>query len=84
MICDTQVTVSGTQCNVVQVATPGPQGPPGPNTLAPTLVAGLGAPLLGALGFVTDATSTTFASVVAGGGANVVPVYADGVVWRIG
>lgn len=34
--------------------------------------------------FVTDATSTTFASVVAGGGANGVPVYSDGTNWRIG
>lgn len=34
--------------------------------------------------FVTDATATTFASVVAGGGANGVPVYHDGTNWRIG
>jgi hypothetical protein len=34
--------------------------------------------------FVTDATVTTFASVVAGGGANGVPVYDDGTNWRIG
>ena len=34
--------------------------------------------------FVTDATSTTFASVVAGGGSNKVPVYYDGTDWRIG
>lgn len=34
---------------------------------------------------VTDATVTTFASVVAGGGANCVPVYADtSGNWRIG
>lgn len=33
---------------------------------------------------VTDATVTTFASIVAGGGSNVVPVYADGTDWRIG
>lgn len=38
----------------------------------------------GARGFVTDATSTTFASAVAGGGANNVPVYDDGTIWRIG
>lgn len=38
----------------------------------------------GARSFVTDATVTTFASVVAGGGANAVPVYSDGVAWRIG
>lgn len=34
--------------------------------------------------FVSDATATTFASIVAGGGANNVPVYSDGVNWRIG
>lgn len=38
----------------------------------------------GARGFVTDASATTFASVVAGGGANGVPVYSDGTNWRIG
>jgi hypothetical protein len=34
--------------------------------------------------FVSDATVTTFASIVAGGGANNVPVYSDGTNWRIG
>lgn len=34
--------------------------------------------------YVTDANATTFASVVAGGGANAVPVYSDGTDWRIG
>lgn len=38
----------------------------------------------GARAFVTDANATTFASVVAGGGANGVPVYSDGTNWRIG
>jgi hypothetical protein len=38
----------------------------------------------GTRGFVNDANATTFASVVAGGGANVVPVYSDGTDWRIG
>jgi hypothetical protein len=38
----------------------------------------------GARAFVSDATATTFASVVAGGGPNQVPVYSDGVAWRIG
>lgn len=33
---------------------------------------------------VSDATVTTFASIVAGGGANKVPVYSDGVNWLIG
>lgn len=38
----------------------------------------------GARRTVTDATVTTFASVVAGGGSNIVPVYSDGTDWRIG
>jgi hypothetical protein len=38
----------------------------------------------GARAFVTDATATTFASTVAGGGSNKVPVYSDGTNWKIG
>ena len=38
----------------------------------------------GARAFVSDSTATTFAAVVAGGGANGVPVYSDGTNWRIG
>lgn len=38
----------------------------------------------GAKAMVTDANATTFASVVAGGGASTVPVYSDGTNWRIG
>jgi hypothetical protein len=38
----------------------------------------------GTRGFVNDATATTFASTVAGGGANKVPVYSDGTNWLIG
>jgi hypothetical protein len=34
--------------------------------------------------FVSDATATTFASTVVGGGANKVPVYSDGTNWKIG
>jgi hypothetical protein len=39
---------------------------------------------LGARYIVTDATVTTFASIVAGTGGNTVPVYSDGTNWRIG
>jgi hypothetical protein len=38
----------------------------------------------GSRAFVTDATATTFASIVTGGGSNYVPVYCDGVNLRIG
>lgn len=41
-------------------------------------------PVLGMKAFVTDAASTTFAESLTGGGANSVPVYYDGSVWRIG
>lgn len=33
---------------------------------------------------VTDANSTTFNSIVAAGGANIVPVFSNGTTWRIG
>ena len=33
---------------------------------------------------VSDANSTTFNSIVAGGGSNTVPVFFDGTNWRIG
>jgi len=38
----------------------------------------------GARAFVTDATATTFATAVAGGGSNKVPVVSDGTNWIIG
>jgi len=38
----------------------------------------------GARAMVSNANSTTFNSVVAGGGANIVPVFSDGTAWRIG
>ena len=38
----------------------------------------------GSRSFVTDANAATFATVVAGGGSNAVPVYSDGTDWRIG
>ena len=38
----------------------------------------------GARAFVSDANATTFASVVAGGGTNGVPVYSNGANWFIG
>lgn len=53
----------------------------------PTVVASLPAAATagkGARAFVTDANATTYASIVAGSGANNVPVYSDGTNWRIG
>lgn len=53
----------------------------------PTVVAALPSPNsvgIGARAFVIDASASTFASTVAGGGANKVPVYSDGTNWKIG
>jgi hypothetical protein len=51
----------------------------------PVTVATLPAsPVAGMRTIVTDATATTFHSVVAGIGSNVVPVFYDGTNWRIG
>jgi hypothetical protein len=51
----------------------------------PKTVATLGsAAMVGARSFVTDANSTTFATVVVGGGSNRVPVYSNGTNWLIG
>jgi hypothetical protein len=58
-----------------------------PTTIGVTTVAGLptaAAAGQGARRLVTDANATTFASVVVGGGSNVVPVYSDAADWRIG
>lgn len=52
-----------------------------------TTVGALGAATAGLRAFVTDsnvAAATNFGNVVAAGGANFVPVYADGAAWRIG
>ena len=38
----------------------------------------------GARAFITDADGITFAANVAGGGANSMPVFSDGSVWKIG
>ena len=38
----------------------------------------------GARAFITDGSTTTFAATVAGAGANKVPVYSDGTVWKVG
>ncbi len=51
---------------------------------APCETDDLPTPTLGARGFVTDATATTFASALTGGGSNKVPVYATNSGWFIG
>ena len=41
-------------------------------------------PTAGFRAFCTDSSVTTFATVLAGGGSNTVPVYGDGTNWRVG
>ena len=56
-------------------------------TTTSTTVAGLPSAATagaGARAMVTNANATTFNSIVAGGGANIVPVFSDGTNWRIG
>ncbi len=60
---------------------------PGVMTPAPTTVSGLptcAAPTTNARAGVTDATASTFYSVVVGGGGLKVPVFCDGLNWRVG
>jgi hypothetical protein len=54
----------------------------GTQTVAALVAAGTAG--AGARAVVTDANATTFHSIVAAGGANVVPVFSDGTNWRIG
>ena len=55
--------------------------------VAPVTVASLPSAAVagaGARAMVSNANATTFNSVVAGGGANIVPVFSDGLAWRVG
>jgi hypothetical protein len=54
--------------------------------VAPVTVANLPSAVgkAGALAFVSDATSSTFHANPVGNGAQFVPVYSDGSIWRIG
>lgn len=59
----------------------------GPVTLGVSTVSGLPTASeagQGARRMVTDANATTFNSIVAAGGSNVVPIFSDGTNWRIG
>lgn len=55
-----------------------------PQRVVPYTVGTLPSGAAGDRTMVTDANATTFNSIVAGGGANTVPVYHDGTNWRIG
>lgn len=56
----------------------------GPPSVAVASLPAASSTYTGFRAFVTDANATTFASIVAGGGSNGVPVYCDGTNWRIG
>lgn len=75
---------SGWLCTVS--GTPGTWVPFGRAQLVTTVASLPSAATLGqgATAIVTDASATTFASTVAGGGANIVPVYSNGTNWLIG
>lgn len=54
-------------------------------TVGVSTVAGLpSSPTQGMRRMVTDANSSTFNAAVAGGGANIVPVFYNGTAWRVG
>lgn len=38
----------------------------------------------GTRAFITDGSTATFGATVAGGGANIVPIYSDGTNWKVG
>jgi hypothetical protein len=38
----------------------------------------------GTRAFITDGSTATFGATVAGGGANIVPIYSDGSNWKVG
>jgi hypothetical protein len=38
----------------------------------------------GARAFITNCNTTTFNAAAAGGGSNQVPVFSDGIIWRVG
>ena len=40
--------------------------------------------IAGTRAFITDSSTATFAATVAGGGANIVPIYSDGTNWKVG
>jgi hypothetical protein len=77
--------VAGT--NVIEVATPGPQGIQGPagsgSYTTPLTVGQLPISPQGTRAVVTDSTTITFYAIVSGGGTYVVPVFFDGTNWRV-
>ena len=40
--------------------------------------------IAGTRAFITDSSTATFAATVAGGGANIVPIYSNGTNWKVG
>jgi hypothetical protein len=82
------VSVEEISAQVIEVATPGPQGiqgPPGSGSFTTPLAVGqLPVSPQGTRAIVTDSTTSDFYAVVSGGGTLVVPVFYDGAAWRVG
>jgi hypothetical protein len=82
------VSVSEITSDLIEVATPGPQGIPGPAGSAsfttPLAVGQLPSSPQGTRAMVTDSTSTDFYALLSGGGTFVVPCFFDGTFWRVG
>lgn len=82
------VSVEEISSQVIEVATPGPQGIPGPagsgSFTTPLAVGQLPASPQGTRAIVTDSTTSTYYAVVSGGGTLVTPVFFDGTFWRVG
>lgn len=74
--------------NVIQVATPGPQGIQGPagsgSFTTPLTVGQLPVSPQGTRAFVTDSMSGSFGVIASGGGTNAVPVFFNGTNWIVG
>lgn len=82
------VSVNEITVQLVEVATPGPQGIQGPagsgSYTTPLAVGQLPISPKGTRAMVTDSTTSTFYAVVSGGGTLVVPCFFDGTFWRVG
>lgn len=82
------VSVNEITTQLIEVQTQGQQGIQGPagsgSYTTPLTVGQLPASPQGTRAMVTDSTTTTFYSVVGGGGTDTVPVFFDGTNWRIG
>ena len=82
------VSVNEITTQLIEVQTPGPQGPAGAagsaSLTTPITVSQLPSSPAGTHAMVTDCTTATFYDPVTGGGSLTVPVFYDGFTWRVG